>query len=167
MPMRRSQRLQKSEGFTLIELMIVMAVISILVMVTAPKYEAIKGQYRLEAAAQSIISELGYAKQYTMDHRSAASVVLTESEVQVMENETILDSIRFETGVKFDSGQIQNAWLDDIRHPSTNQWLGKGLTFDNRGFNTRSGTIVLMNSSGRTVGVKIEEKTGYLSIVWP
>lgn len=165
--MRRSQRLYEDKGFTLIELMIVMAVISILVMVSAPKYEALKGQYRLEAVAQSVVSELSYAKQYAMDQRKEVSVILTEAEVQVMENGIILDSKRFETGVKFDSSQIGNLWLGDIRHPSTNQWLGKGLTFDKRGFNTRSGTIVLMNSSDRTVGVKIEEKTGYLSMIWP
>lgn len=164
--MRHSQRFQNS-GFTLIELMIVVAVISILALVTAPKYEALKGQYRLEAAAQSIISEMGYAKQYAMDHRKRVTVILSEAEVQVMDNGIMLDSKPFETGVKFDSSLTQNSWLDDIRHPSTNQWLGKGLTVDNRGFNTRSGTIILMNPSGRRVGVKIEDKTGYLSIVWP
>ncbi len=164
--MRRSQRFHNN-GFTLIELMIVIAVISILAMVTAPKYAALKGQYRLEAAAQSIISELGYAKQYAMDQRKEVSIILTEAEVQVMDHGVILDTKHFETGVKFDSSQIQNAWLGDIRHPSTNQWLGKGLNVDNRGFNTQSGTIILVNPSGRRVGVKIEEKTGYLSLVWP
>lgn len=164
--MRRSQRIQ-SGGFTLMELMIVIAVISILALVTAPKYAALKGQYRLEAAAQSIISELNYAKQYAMDHRKEVSIILTEAKVQVMDHGLILDSKPFETGVKFDFSQIQNAWLGDILHPITNQWLGKGLTVDNRGFNTRSGTIILLNPSGQRVGVKIEEKTGYLSIVWP
>jgi type IV fimbrial biogenesis protein FimT len=165
--MMHSPGVEKNKGFTLIELMIVLAVISILVMVTAPKYQGLKVQYRLEAAAQNVVSELGYAKQYAMDHRKEVSVILTDSEVQVMENGIILDSKQFETGIKFDSSQIRNQWLEDSIHPTTNQLLGKGLIFDKRGFNTLSGTIVITHSSGRTVEVKIEDKTGYLSIIWP
>lgn len=158
--------MRKNQGFTLLELMIVIAVISILVIVTAPKYDALKTQYRLEAAAQTMISELGFAKQYAMDHRKTIAVNLTDTEVQLLENGNLLDSKRFDAGVKFDSSHINNGWLGPIRD-SSNQVIGKGLTFDNRGFNSLSGTIILTHSSGRTVGVQIEDKTGYLSIIWP
>jgi prepilin-type N-terminal cleavage/methylation domain-containing protein len=158
--------MKKNQGFTLLELMIVIAVISILAIVAAPKYEGIKTQYRLESAAQTIISELGFAKQYAMEYRKVIAVNLTESEVQVVEDGNLIASKQFETGVKFDPGRIENGWLEQIRD-SSNQVVGTGLTFDKRGFNSLSGTIVLAHSSGRTVGVQIENKTGYLSITWP
>lgn len=165
--MRRSQSFDQNNGFTLIELMIVIAVIGILAVVTVPKYHTVKEQYQLESAAQTVISELNYARQYAMDSRKNVDVVLTEAEVQVRTTELILDSKRFEAGVQFNPTQLENAWLADMRDPFTNQSLGRGLTFDQRGFNTENGTLLLTNSSGRTIGVKIEEKTGDLSIIWP
>lgn len=154
MKKRCFQRTDKMQGFTLLELMIVLAVISILTVVTVPKYQSVKTHYRLQASAQTVVSELGYAKQYAMDYRKKVSVLFQEDGVTLVdENGAVIALKSFEPGVKFDF--------------SRNSWFGGGLTFDKKGFNAQTGTIVLTHTSGRTVGVKIQDKTGYLTVVWP
>lgn len=65
---------EKRNGFTLIELMFVIAVIGIVAMVTMPKYQGVKSHYQLDASAQRVVDELRYAKQLAIDKRTNVAI---------------------------------------------------------------------------------------------
>ncbi|MDA8226974.1 MAG: prepilin-type N-terminal cleavage/methylation domain-containing protein [Desulfitobacterium hafniense] len=158
-----------AKGFTLLEVMIVLAIISITAVVGVPKYQGVKDQYRLEGSGQTVISELKYSKQLAMDQRRTTYVVFSNSQVQTMQvlngNYQVLDSKKFETGVSFDPSQ--NSWLTRINDLNTGVLVGWGMSYNYQGFASSFGTISLKHGNGRTVGVRIAEKTGMITLTWP
>lgn len=165
---RSCQNQKQTSGFTLIEIMIVLAIIGIIAVVGVPKFQAVQTQYRLEASAQAIIAELKYAKQLAKDTRRPTYVVLNTNSVQVMQLESddsykTLDSKEFDPGVTFD--YVLNSWMDSIE--DSHVLLGYGLNYSSRGFVSNFETILLNPTSQKQVGVRILEKTGYFSITWP
>lgn len=80
-PLRETRT--RSKGFTLIEIMIVIAVLGILTMVTAPKYQAVIGHYHLEQSAQTIAAQLRLAKQVAMDQRKEVFVVFRTDSISI------------------------------------------------------------------------------------
>lgn len=168
---RVRQNKNRTTGFTLIEVMIVLAIVSIIAVVGVPKYQAVKNQYRMEASAQAIIAELKYAKQLAMDQRRTTYVVVNTDGVQLLQivngNYQTKDSKKFDTGVTFLYDPVRDSWLIPILDLSTNAQLGYGVSFNYQGFVSRSGTIWLHHTSTRKVGVQITPKTGSLSVTWP
>lgn len=55
-------RANKSEGFTLVELMVVIAVVAILAAVAAPSYTALMDRYRVGKAAEDVVSVISNAR---------------------------------------------------------------------------------------------------------
>lgn len=168
---RVRQNAKHTSGFTLIELMIVLAIIGIIAVVGVPKFQAIKNQYRLEASAQAVIAELKYAQQLAKDQRRKTYVVLNTNNVQVMQvlngNYQMLDVKEFDTGVTFIYNPVRDSWMDTLEDVDTNALLGYGVHFNYQGFVSKFGTILLNPTSLKQVGVEIKEKTGYFSITWP
>lgn len=161
-------------GFTLLELMIVIAIIGIIAVFGAPKYQGLKEQYRLETSAQTVIAELKYAKQLAMDQRQTSYLVVSADRVSVVQKESDgtfneFDSKTFDQAVSFTYDPGRDGWMQPV-HDSTGVLLGYGLSFDYKGFVNNFGLdhgIIQLESSNRQVGVEIEGKTGYISITWP
>ena len=57
-------------GFTLVELLVTLAVVALLVTVAAPAMARFLDQARLRAAAQTLAQELRQARNHALDHQS-------------------------------------------------------------------------------------------------
>lgn len=157
-------------GFTLIELMLVLAVIGIIALYGVPKYQGVKEHYRLEGSTQAVVAQLKYAKQLAMDQRRISYVVVDSEGVSVVQlvsgNTKVIDHKTFDTGVSFQYNPVRDSWMTAVSDSSTGALLGHGVSFDLRGFVSENGTIWLESRGIQSVGVQIEEKTGSFSITW-
>lgn len=158
-------------GFTLIEIMLVIAVIGVLAIVSVPKYQAITDHYKLESSAQIVVGQLRYAKQLSMDQRKKLYLVMDTKTVEVLDDNDQVYGGRqaFDSGVNFD-------FLGAETNGLTVEWgSAKGLphvVYDARGFleNTTSGgavNIVLSTvRTGRSVVIVVEPQTGNITVEW-
>ncbi|MGI6449511.1 MAG: carbohydrate-binding protein [Desulfitobacteriia bacterium] len=163
---------KKDQGFTLLELMFVLAIISVLAIVGVPQYHAVKENYRLEGAAQKAVSQLNYGKQMSMDSRATVYVVFARHEVGVYtlnpETETLTltgSSLPYEGGVTFTA--TDHDWMAEVHEDPTDPnslLLGKGVRYNFRGYALENGTIRLVSRSGSKVCILIGEGTGRIVI---
>lgn len=118
----RFTRLKESSyGFTLIEIMIVIAVVGIFATVTIPKYQGLTDHYHLESSAQIVAGQLRNAKQYAMDRRTKVYVMFNSTSVQVFyvdfdtDKYTPLEGPKaFDSGITFVQDDIQVIGIENI-----------------------------------------------------
>lgn len=160
-------------GFTLIEIMLVLMVISILSVVSVPKYQALIGQIHLDSSAQSVAGRLHLAKQMAMDQRKKVYIVFSGNTIQLLDQgyQPIGDPRPLDNGVIFDQSQSRGLTLIT----NGTDTLGPGLSYNNRGFVLATGgnpgfyaNILLTSSrSGRSVSINLGAGTGYVTTSWP
>lgn len=162
--------IKKSLGFTLIEIMIVVAVIGILSMVTVPKYQGLIDYYHLESSAQMVAGKLRNAKQYAMDRRTKVYVMLNPSSVEIFykndenENTPLETQQSFDIGVNFNkdsSSGLDPILSEDESLPDSYNTQDNGcLIFDRKGFLEESEvSIVLTNNRSIPVSVDLNSET--------
>lgn len=158
-------------GFTLIELMLVIAVIGILAIVSVPKYQAVTDHYKLESAAQIVIGQLRYAKQLSMDQRKETFLALEEKTVQVLSNDLdgnlkVFGGVQaLGSGVIFDSSSASANGL--TINPSQAQGLPH-VKYSARGFVPDSAAKIVLSSvrTGSSVAINVEVYTGNITLEW-
>jgi len=171
--MSKASRLQRKGdyGFTLLELMFVIAIIAILATYGVPKYNAVKEQSRLESAAQKTVSQLEYGKQMAMDKRKNIYIIFQSDRVGVYrENagsyELTGPALFYEGGISF--SPADNTWLDErYENITSGPLLGRGLGYNYRGFlieDEDHGIIVLKSAEGQSVNINISRYTGKIDI---
>lgn len=168
----KGARLKRQNGFTLIEVMLVIAVISILAVVTVPKYQVLRDRYHLESSAQIVAGRLRYAKQAAMDWRKPVYVGLLNNGVQLFDDSgnPIGDFQAFDSGIAL----AAQPGLGLISVPGT---ANTGVAFDFRGFVQAGGCasnpdcaacIPLTSSrSSQSILVNIGTGTGYVTVGAP
>ncbi len=166
----------KSLGFTIIEIMIVIAVIGILGMVTVPKYQGVIDRYRLESSAQIVATQLRNAKQYAMDRRTDVYVMFNSTTVQTFYfHDDVKKYIPLETPQIFDSGITFKSSSTGVGDIPANGGINnippydKCLIFDRKGFLKVSPlSIVLTNNrtSESSVSVRLISEALAVRITW-
>lgn len=149
---------ENSLGFTLIEIMIVIAVVGILAMVTVPKYQGLTDHYRLESSAQIVAGKMRNAKQYAMDRRTNVYVMFNSTSVEIFyfNNDTkkytsLEPQEPFNTGISF--VETSSIGLETIPSnggdlPSSyNSPDDRCLVFDRKGFLTESQVSIALASN--------------------
>ena len=167
------KRRPKPQGFTLIEVMLVIAVVGILAMVTVPKYQALIDQVHLDSSTQSLVDSLNYAKQLAIDQRKTIYVAFNGNVIQVLDStyQPIGAPQSFDNGVSFN--QLQSLGLSPLSDGTTS--YGWGLAYNNKGFAMASGgrpgfaaNIFLTSSrSGQSESINLGAGTGYLTTSEP
>ncbi|TGE34191.1 prepilin-type N-terminal cleavage/methylation domain-containing protein [Desulfosporosinus sp. Sb-LF] len=165
------KRNHKNAGFTLIEVALVLAVIAILVVVTAPKYSVLMKHYRLESSALKVLGYADYAKQLAIDHRENYGVGITSDKrvvvLQIISPLTEFCSIPLDIGIQ-SGGTTTNVYNSPLNGITTNY-----IYFDYRGFvhlpdsslDSRLGLAIV--GGGETIGVNFSKTLGNASLIWP
>lgn len=166
-----------ASGFTLIEIALVLAVISILAVVTIPKYEGVVEHYRLESSAQSLVGVLRYAQQLAVEQRSTAYVGLTTDGAQIIlqnpQNGTLElmgEKTLWQSGVQLGStlglGEVPEIGSLTFKNGLSYNWQGfVGVT--GASLTTQDLDIVLLGNLGDKVDIEIGAFTGNISVVGP
>ena len=138
--------MRKNSGFTITELMVTIAVISILASLAIPNFVAWLPNYRLRSGAEEIHSTLQLARVRAIKQNATATVAFN------IANETFQASVGGQT---FRSGQMPAG----IDINSATFGVGTFVQFDSRGIaiNNTAGNAVVRNDLGgvRTITVSI------------
>ncbi len=139
-----------SKGFSLIELVLVMTIISVLAAIAVPRYAGALARYRADAAARRVVADLGYA-------RSLAKTTSANVEIQIRNDQ---DSVLL-TGVRSLDDPAAHWVLALAGRPYyadivSNDFPTSKLTFDGYGDPDAGGSIVIaVGSEKRTVVLDI------------
>jgi type IV fimbrial biogenesis protein FimT len=132
--------LRKEAGFTLIEIMIILAVLGILALIGVPRVNNLVGAYRLKGAANLVLADLQNAKMTAIQQNRA---------IQIYFNSTGYSFVQTDTGTAIFS---RNLTADYPNITLTNSG-GSSLTIASTGMTTNS-TVTLQGSQGsQTISV--------------
>ncbi len=148
-------------GFTLIELVIVLAIISLVAGIAAPRYASAGARYRLKAAARRVAGDIEIAQKLARARSSAITVSFKDASSGYYR---ILDA----SGVVPGMESVVTLTADPYRVSITKADFGAGtqdLIVDGYGVSTGGG--VTLSCQRWSAGVSVDGATGALTITGP
>ena len=144
--------IKKCFGFTLIEMVMVLAIIGLIALVSLPVYQRIKPGLTLNSQARDIVSDLRYAQQLSVTEQINYSVIFD----QALNKYMIVNSA---SGATLKSQNINPM----ISINSITGLTADTVTFNVTGAALESGDIILTSSNGNTKTIAIKP-SGYVKI---
>lgn len=146
-----------ARGFTLVELVVVLVIVSIMTAIAAPRYANATSRYRAEMAARKVAADLALAQ-------SRARI---QSAAQTVRFDTVAQSYTLPTMV--DADHPASTYMVDLTQPPYRATVTLGLNsataivFNGYGMPDCGGRIVLQ-SGGATKVVTVDASTGGIQI---
>jgi type IV fimbrial biogenesis protein FimT len=170
-PKLESQPISDSKGFTLIEVLIIFALIGIISAIAVPNVVTMMRTYRLKSAANELASTLQLAR-VTAISQNANSVLTfntgTKSYSGFSDNGngggTLNDGVQNGTEQTIKTVNLQSSYYGEITFNTPS--FGITTVFNSQGMCTSSGTVTLRNSVGATVQVTLSP-SGAIKIIYP
>lgn len=138
-------KLHPEKGFTLIELMIVIALMAILAAIAFPNFREFMVQRRLNGAARQVMSDLMHARMQAVSQNNRFSVTFPSNHVYIILDDDNNNGIA-DAGEATQTRNIQtddeNAYFDVTLNSTASP-----ITFFPRG-NASTGTVTVTNSAG-------------------
>lgn len=145
-------RKNKGGGFTLLEILTVIAIIGTLTLISMPIYRQIKPTLALSSVTRDIVSDLRYTQQLAVTEQNNYSVLFD----QVFNQYTI---IKTETNEIIKEQNLNSG----ISIYSTSGFSTSTVTFNVTGAALESGTITIINSNNATTTISVKP-SGYVKI---
>jgi prepilin-type N-terminal cleavage/methylation domain-containing protein len=144
-------------GYTIIEIVVVLAILALLWGIGAPRYAAAMSRYRAEAAARRIAADLVMARQ---------QAIQTSSNVTITFNQTAgTYSIPGITSVDRTSNTYSvNLAADPYQVTLSVPFTAGQVTFNTYGSADQSGTITVQSASGFQWTITLEASFGKVTV---
>jgi len=149
--MKKIQAKNKLAGFTIMEILIVLAIIAIVASISLPVYQQIAPKLNLNAAVRDITSDLRYAQQL-----SVAEQVIYKVAFDTANNRYSI--INSDTGAT-----LKTINLNGITISSISGLTGNEARFTATGAAIETGNIILLNNRNASSTIEIKP-SGYVQI---
>lgn len=167
METNRYSGLHKQEGFSLIEILVVLVILAILAGIATPVYIGMKPALRLSGATSQIMEDLMRARMQAINQNNKFIIIYDDSHykysilddddnngtITVTANESIVTKYFYDDRLHELGNDKKKGTYYDVTYSSSNP---NGLIFHPRGNASNLTTITLRNSSGtKTVTIAV------------
>jgi len=134
-------RTKREEGFTLVELMIVVMIMGVLAAIAVPSYQIFNAQRRLNGAARVVMSDLMEARMKAVSLNQMVKVSIGSAEYQIWNDADGNGTVADNEGDDIEKN-ISSEYYDITLSASANP------IFNPRGAATLGGTVTVTNPQG-------------------
>lgn len=107
--------LRDAAGFTLVELLVTLAIMAILAMVAAPGVSQYLANQRVKGVAEELVSDLQFARMESVQKNAPVTVTFTTSGYSIALGATPLKTVVLTTGSSVSGGSTMSAVFDPVR----------------------------------------------------
>ena len=147
-----------ARGFSLVELVLVMAIIAVLFSVAAPRYHGALSRYHADAAARRVVADLHAARSAARQTSHSHTVAFDSDADQISYTLPSLDQRQSEVQVTHLAADPYMAAIVSADFSGMAQ-----VTFDGFGMPSSGGTVVIA-SGGQTRSIVLEPTSGKAAI---
>lgn len=135
----------KKEGFTLLEILLAISILSIALIYTVPKIDSFHEEYKLYSILRQCVVDLKYAQQLSIDTKNEYGVYFTGTGYEI----------------KFDTDIVKTVVLDGAKYIEIQGTSENSIVFKSSGEPYTSGNVIFRSDySNKELSVKVTPETG-------